>query len=86
MTASVNLSVAKEQSCVLGRQSSIPTLDDLLSLDPDRFVAQFPDVAAVNLACARGLPPTEEGEFPEYMALLATIAEAVEPGSDSLRC
>lgn len=55
----------------------VPTLDDLLTADPDQFVATYTDIAAVNLACARGLPNCDESEFPKYLALLDTIAEAV---------
>jgi hypothetical protein len=58
-------------------QSSIPTLEEILTADPDRFVAKYTDIAAVNLACARGLPNCDDGEFPKYLALLDTIAEAV---------
>jgi hypothetical protein len=57
--------------------SAIPSLDDFLNLEPDRFVEQYTDIGAVNLACARGLPNADETEFPQYMALLDTIAETV---------
>lgn len=56
---------------------SIPSIEELLTADPDGFVARYTDIAAVNLACARGLPPIDETEFPEYMTLLDTIADAV---------
>ncbi len=76
--ASVNVIVPPEPATLPCEDSSVPTLDELLHLDPDTFVSKDTDIAAVNLACARGLPPTEESEFPDYMALLDTIAEAVE--------
>lgn len=55
----------------------VPTIGDLLTADPDQFVAEHTDIAAVNLACARGLPNCDESAFPEYLALLDAIAEAV---------
>lgn len=60
----------------------IPTLNALLTGDPDQFVAKYTDIAAVNLACARGLPNCDESEFPKYLALLDTIAEAVRRQTD----
>jgi len=75
--ASVDLPAKREQDCGLGLQSPIPSLHELLHLDPDQFVAKYTDIAAVNLACARGLPNTDESEFPEYLTLLDTIADAV---------
>lgn len=65
--------------------SLIPSLDELLHLDADQFVARYTDIAAVNLACARGLPNAEESEFPEYMTLLDTIAEAVRRETERSR-
>lgn len=56
----------------------VPTLHELLTADPDQFVARFTDIAAVNLACARGLPNCNENAFTEYLALLDTIADAVK--------
>jgi hypothetical protein len=55
----------------------IPSLHDLIELDPDQFVARYTDIAGVNLGCARGLPNADEREFPEYLTLLDTIAEVV---------
>lgn len=55
----------------------IPTLDELLTADPDQFVAKHTDIGAVNLACARGLPNCDDSEFSKYLALLDTIADAV---------
>jgi len=63
----------------------LPTLHDLFHLDPDQFVGRYPDIAAVNLACAGGLPCADENEFPEYLALLDTIAEAVRCETDRNR-
>src|SRR4051794_17935938 len=57
--------------------SALPTLQELLSADPDQFVAKHTDIAVVNLACARELPNADESEFPKYLALLDTIATAV---------
>lgn len=67
-----------KSSCIAPpAESLIPSVHDLLTAEPERFVARFPDIAAVNLACARGLPNADESEFPEYLALLDTIADAV---------
>jgi hypothetical protein len=57
--------------------SPLPTLNELLTADPDQFVAKYTDIGAINLACARGLPNCDDSEFPKYMALLDTIADAV---------
>ena len=62
--------------------ATVPALNDLLHADPDDFVARHPDIAAVNLACARGLPNCDEREFPDHLALLDTIAEAVRQQTD----
>jgi hypothetical protein len=75
--AFVNLSAERGPDCGRGLRSPIPSLDELLHPDPDRFVAKYTDIAAVNLACARGLPGADESEFPEYLTLLDTIADAV---------
>jgi hypothetical protein len=56
----------------------LPSLGDLLTADADDFIARHTDIAAVNLACARGLPNCNESAFPEYLTLLDTIAEAVK--------
>ncbi len=69
--------IEREQACGVGSQLPIPSLHELLHLDPDEFVAKYTDIAAVNLACARGLPNADESEFPQYLALLDTIADAV---------
>jgi hypothetical protein len=60
-----------------GQLVGVPTLNELLSTDPDHFIAKYSDIGAVNLACARGLPNCDESEFPEYLNLLDAIAEAV---------
>lgn len=57
--------------------AAIPTVNELLTSDPEQFVAKYTDIGAVNLACARGLPKANEDEFPKYVALLDTIAVAV---------
>lgn len=63
-------------------ESTIPSLQEILAADPGRFVAHYPDIAAVNLACARGLPNADESEFPDYLTLLDTIADAVRRETD----
>ena len=60
----------------------VPSIHELLAADPDAFVAHYIDIAAVNLACARGLPNCDESAFPHYLALLDTIAEAVRRHTD----
>lgn len=59
-------------------ERAIPSLHDLHHLEPDQFVARYTDIAAVNLACARGLPRADGDQFPGYVAQLDTIAEAVQ--------
>ncbi len=58
-------------------RSLVPSIEEVLTSDPDQFVSQYPDIAAVNLACARGLPACNESEFPQYMSLIDEMAEAV---------
>jgi hypothetical protein len=82
MMASVDSRAERQQHCGLGLQSPIPSLHELLHLDPDQFVAKYTDIAAVNLACARGLPSADESEFPQYLTLLDTIADAVRRETD----
>lgn len=62
---------------IIGRTAAIPTLDEILHADPTEFVQKYTDIAAVNLACARELPGADENEFPQYLELVDTIAEAV---------
>ena len=58
-------------------EGGVPSLEAVLQSEPDQFIAEFTDIAALNLACARGLPNCCESEFPTYLALLDVIAEAV---------
>jgi hypothetical protein len=58
-------------------KDSIPSLNEILTADPDRFVAKYTDIAAVNLACAVGLAKTDDHNFAGYLALLDKMAEAV---------
>jgi hypothetical protein len=55
----------------------VPTVDELLSAHPDQFVANYPDIAVINLACARGLSRADEANFPRYVTILDTMADAV---------
>jgi hypothetical protein len=80
--ASVDLPAERSQGCEVRAQSGPPPLHELLHLDPDQFVAKYTDIAAVNLACARGLPNADETEFPQYLTLLDTIADAVRRETD----
>lgn len=59
-------------------QSSFPRLEDVLGMSPDEFVARYADIAVVNLACAEGLPDTEDIDLPKYMAVLDQMATAAE--------
>ncbi len=52
----------------------IPTLAEILSADPDEFVAKFTDIAAINLACAEGLPGAEAIDPPRLLAALGAMA------------
>ena len=81
--ASADLPIEREQDCGPD-QPLIPSLHELLQGDPDQFVAKYTDIAAVNLACARGLPNAAESEFPEYLKLIDTIADAVR--QETQRC
>ncbi len=49
----------------------VPTLDEILTADPDEFVAKYDDIAANNLACAVGLPGTEALDVNQCLATLA---------------
>jgi hypothetical protein len=71
-------SAIQEPSCTPAAGASIPSLQELLATDLEQFVAQYPDIGAVNLACARGLPNADESAFPMYVALLDTIADVVQ--------
>ncbi|MBC7783106.1 MAG: hypothetical protein H7144_04635 [Burkholderiales bacterium] len=66
-------------------QSLVPSIQELLTTDPDEFVARFPDIAAVNLACARGLPNCDESEFLKHMSLLDEMARAVAVETERFR-
>src|SRR5712691_3376788 len=55
----------------------VPSLADILAANPDEFIAAYTDIAAVNLACAVGLPKSEDIDFPKYLSLLDTMAAAV---------
>ena len=63
-------------------QDVVPSLQELLFTDPDHFVSKYTDIAAVNLACARGLPKADESQFPGYLALLDKMAEAIRLKTD----
>ncbi len=71
-------------STVIKGSLAVPTLDHLLSAEPQSLLEEFSDIAAVNLACARGLNNVDEHAFPDYLSLLDKIAEAVAKETD--RC
>jgi hypothetical protein len=58
-------------------KDAIPSLNEILTADPDRFVAKYTDIAAINLACAVGLAKADDHNFPEYLTILDKMAEAV---------
>ena len=58
-------------------ESPIPTLDEILGADPDQFVAKYTDIAAINLACAVGLPHAEDLDIPKCLLRLDAMAAAV---------
>ncbi|MCY2952993.1 MAG: hypothetical protein NTU53_13610 [Planctomycetota bacterium] len=61
-----------------GEPVAIPSIHEILTTtDPDRFVARHTDIAAVNLACATGLPNAEDIDIPKCLALLDRMAGAV---------
>jgi hypothetical protein len=51
-------------------------LNDILTTDPDSFVDKYTDIAAINLACALGLPNSDDIGFAKYLTLLNTMADA----------
>jgi hypothetical protein len=67
-----------------GNHALIPSLHDILNpnINADDFVAKYSDIAAINLACARGLPSADENEFIDYLELLDAIADAVRQETD----
>ncbi|MCG8651131.1 MAG: hypothetical protein MI861_14935, partial [Pirellulales bacterium] len=64
--------------------TAVPAIGDILCAEPTSFVAEHRDIAAINLACARGLDNVVEDDFTNYLFLLDTIAEAVEKETE--RC
>lgn len=64
---------------------SIPTLGEVLTSAPDWFVAQYTDIAAVNLACATGLAGSEGLDIPACLRLLDEMAAAVRTRIEASR-
>ncbi len=56
------------------KDHSIPRLSELLTSDPDAFVDKYTDIAAINLACAEGLPGAESFDGPRMLAALDAMA------------
>jgi hypothetical protein len=52
----------------------IPSIQEILTSDPDEFVAKYTDIAAINLACAQGLPGAEAFDGPRMLAALDAMA------------
>ncbi len=55
-------------------KQAIPTLSEILAADPEPFVQKYTDIAAVNLACAVGLPKAEDIDIPKCLAALEAMA------------
>jgi hypothetical protein len=58
------------------RSVLVPTLNEILTADPDQFVTKYTDIAAINLACATGLPGSVEIDIPKCLAIIDRMAEA----------
>jgi hypothetical protein len=43
----------------------VPTLEQILHAKPSEFVLRYADIAAINLACAIGLPRREPLDIPK---------------------
>lgn len=56
------------------RAAALPTLQDIITVDPDEFVAKYTDIAAINMACAVGLPRSEDIDIPKYLGRLDAMA------------
>lgn len=66
----------------VGDPISVPTHQDILTANPDHFVAKFTDIAANNLVCAQGLPRTDELDVPKMLALLDKMAAMTRVWTD----
>jgi hypothetical protein len=53
---------------------SIPTLGEILRADPHAFVEKYDDIAAINLACAAGLPRGETLDIAKSLKALDAMA------------
>ncbi|HEV7999717.1 MAG TPA: hypothetical protein VGP63_07550 [Planctomycetaceae bacterium] len=53
---------------------SIPTLSEILRADPQAFVEKYDDIAAINLACAVGLPRRETLDIAKSLKALDAMA------------
>ena len=60
------------------RTAAIPALGEMLDADPDQFVQKYTDVAAINLACAVGLPKAERLDIAKSLRALDAMAVWVE--------
>jgi hypothetical protein len=58
----------------IAQDRPIPTIMEILSTEPDAFVAKYSDIAAINMACAAGLPNTDDLDIPKYLAALDAMA------------
>lgn len=63
---------------ITGKAAPIPTLAEILQSDPDEFVQKYTDVAAINLACAVGLPKAEGIDIPRCLRSLDAMAQWIE--------
>jgi hypothetical protein len=58
-------------------RASIPTLGEILCADPHAFVEKYDDIAAINLACAAGLPGSEALNIARCLRSLDAMAVVV---------
>jgi Transglutaminase-like superfamily len=61
-----------------GGAAAIPTVAEMLDADPDGFVQKYTDIAAINLACAVGLPKADGLDIPACLRALDAMAHWVK--------
>lgn len=66
--------IATSNSNGNGPSPPIPSLEEILSTDPEEFVTKYTDIAAINLACAVGLPNAEGLDIAKCLRMLDAMA------------
>lgn len=75
MTALSDPLRARRAGGVIPQTFRIPTLAMMHAADPEQFVADYPDLAAVNLTCSEGLPHNSDLDIPACLEKLDFMAE-----------